>query len=261
MTGNTQHIIKQLFRESSLDDIQVAQLEELVQSYPYFGAGHYLLSKKLQHVNNNSAFLQQTEKTALYFENPLWLQWLLKNGDEKKQLDMDSVFFNSQQAALDILSGPVLESQPIVSEAPIPVEIQEPIEKVSAPSDNELPLFEPFHTVDYFASQGIKFVQDTNPNDKLGKHLKSFTEWLKTMKKLPQQTAAVANTDETIDPAIAASAAHSIEEKEVVTEAMAEVLVKQGKMDNAAALYGKLSLLYPDKSAYFAAKIEQLKVH
>jgi hypothetical protein len=40
---------------------------------------------------------------------------------------------------------------------------------------------------------------------------------------------------------------------------MAEVLIRQHKEEEAVAIYEKLSLLNPSKSAYFAAKIEQLK--
>ena len=56
-------------------------------------------------------------------------------------------------------------------------------------------------------------------------------------------------------------AAHSIEGKEPITETMAEVLAKQGMPGRARIVYEKLSLLNPDKSAYFAAKIEQLNTH
>ena len=45
----------------------------------------------------------------------------------------------------------------------------------------------------------------------------------------------------------------------VVTEAMAEVLVQQGKAGKAIEVYKKLSLLNPAKSTFFAAKIDQLK--
>jgi hypothetical protein len=38
------------------------------------------------------------------------------------------------------------------------------------------------------------------------------------------------------------------------------VLAKQGMREKARAVYEKLSLLNPDKSAYFAAKIEQLNI-
>ena len=46
-------------------------------------------------------------------------------------------------------------------------------------------VFTPYHMVDYFASQGIKLVLEDNPADQFGKQLKSFTDWLKVMKKLP----------------------------------------------------------------------------
>lgn len=121
---------------------------------------------------------------------------------------------------------------------------------------NEL-AFEPYHTVDYFASQGIKFLQEENPTDRFGRQLKSFTEWLKMMKKLPLMPIPAERNAE--EQKIEEIAAHSIEEKDVVTEAMAEVWTKQGKVENAIEIYLKLSLLNPLKIAYFAAKIEELK--
>ena len=123
----------------------------------------------------------------------------------------------------------------------------------------DLPL-QAYHTVDYFASQGIKLSQEALSNDKLGKQMKSFTEWLKTMRRLPEPV--VEEVLEKIDDSdVAKYAAHSLEEKEIVTEAMAEVLGKQGKTARAIEIYQKLSLLNLHKSAYFAAKIEGLKQH
>ena len=125
------------------------------------------------------------------------------------------------------------------------------------PVETELS-FQPYHTVDYFASQGIKFVAEEKPTDRFGKQLKSFTEWLKTMKRLPQtETAKI--TDITSDKNVEQMAEHSIDESEVVTETMAEVWIKQGNKEKAIETYNKLSLLNPDKSAYFASLAEQLK--
>ena len=120
-------------------------------------------------------------------------------------------------------------------------------------------LFEPYHTIDYFASQGIKLTLEENPTDNLGKQLKSFTEWLKTMRRLPQKDREVV-PDRVAEEAIQTIAAHSVKGKDVLTETMAEVLAKQGMREKARAVYEKLSLLNPDKSAYFAAKIEQLNI-
>lgn len=118
--------------------------------------------------------------------------------------------------------------------------------------------FEPYHTIDYFASQGIKLQQSDLSKDKFGKQLKSFTEWLRSMKRLPQ-AAVETNMDEATQQSIQHIAEHSFEEKEIVTETMAEVWIKQGNKEKAIDTLHKLSLLNPSKSHYFAAKIEQLK--
>ena len=116
--------------------------------------------------------------------------------------------------------------------------------------------FEPMHLVDYFASQGIKLSEEVQTADKLGKQLKSFTEWLKTMKKVHVADTGAASGGEI---AIQAMAEKSNTENEVVTEAMAEVFAQQGKLAKAIEVYEKLSLLNTSKSAYFAAKIQNLK--
>lgn len=119
--------------------------------------------------------------------------------------------------------------------------------------------FEPLHTSDYFASLGIKLSGEIISSDKFGKQLKSFTEWLKTMKKI--------HGDQLVPPGgqadvfIQKLAEQSNKEAGVVTEAMADVLLQQGKAEKAIEVYKKLSLLNPSKSAYFAAKIDQLKEH
>lgn len=118
---------------------------------------------------------------------------------------------------------------------------------------------DPYYTIDYFASQGIKLELDQNPRDQLGQNLKKFTHWLKQMKKLgPEDATEVISRTET-DSEIQRFADSSNTVREVVTEAMAQVLEKQGKKEKAIVLYNKLSFLNPDKSAYFAHKIKNLK--
>ncbi len=120
--------------------------------------------------------------------------------------------------------------------------------------------FEPYHTIDYFASQGIRLTLEENPSDSLGRQLKSFTDWLKVMRRLPQKEREFV-PDRAAEQTIQTFAAHSVEGKEVVTETMAEVLAKQGMTERARLVYEKLSLLNPEKRAYFAAKIEHLNIH
>jgi len=54
-------------------------------------------------------------------------------------------------------------------------------------------------------------------------------------------------------------ATHSLEDRNIATETMAEVWIKQGHPEKAIEIYQKLSLLNPSKSSYFASLIENLK--
>jgi hypothetical protein len=118
--------------------------------------------------------------------------------------------------------------------------------------------FEPLHTVDYFASQGIKLDLDENPTDNLSKHLKSFTEWLKSMKRLsPLDKHEELDAATEAEIQLLASGANQQREA-IVTESMAHVWVLQGKIQKAIEVYNKLSLQHPEKRAYFASKIDHL---
>ncbi len=114
------------------------------------------------------------------------------------------------------------------------------------------------HTVDYFASQGIKIDLTKQPQDKLTMQMRRFTDWLKQIKKTDTNPQDL-GTDPELEKAIQNIAKTSIEAKEIVTETMADVFIKQGKVSKAIQLYIKLSFLDPTKSTYFASKIQQLK--
>ena len=117
---------------------------------------------------------------------------------------------------------------------------------------------EKLHTIDYFASQGIQIDLSKIPQDKLTTKLRKFTDWLKDMKNHHPNPTDLGTSPESEKKA-AETALISNESKEILTETMAEVLVKQGQIDKAIQLFIKLSFSNPEKSAYFAAKIQQLK--
>ncbi|HWH63675.1 MAG TPA: hypothetical protein VNS50_10390, partial [Ginsengibacter sp.] len=131
------------------------------------------------------------------------------------------------------------------------------IENENTIKEDEIIAFEPLHTVDYFASQGIKINEELLKNDKLGSQMKSFTAWLKSMKKL--HPGKLEEQSLATEKLIQTSADESNINTEILTEAMAEVLIKQDKREKAIEMFSKLSLINPSKSAYFAARIESIK--
>lgn len=67
--------------------------------------------------------------------------------------------------------------------------------------------------------------------------------------------AAPDDTSEKSDLSVASTELHD----DMVTENLAEIMCKQGKDSKAIDLYEKLILKFPEKKAYFAEKIDQLK--
>ena len=115
-----------------------------------------------------------------------------------------------------------------------------------------------YHRVDYFASQGIQLNKQEATDNKLDIKVKRFTDWLKQMKRATAMPSDL-GTDTISESKVQQSAENSNQTADIVTEAMAEVLVKQGKIEKAMEVYTKLSFLNTEKSAYFAHRIQELK--
>lgn len=226
-------LFERLLKDSStLEDVSLADLESFADAHPWFGTAHYLLAMKKQQLNSSDT-AEALQRAALYY-HPIWFAHQAKNIGEAKQ-DFEAV------------------SAPIQSTAQATENISETI---SSKVDEAELAFEPYHTVDYFASQGIKLKEDPNANDQLTQQVKSFTQWLRTMKKIHVEQAA--SSTPIAENEVIAKADDSNAKTDVITEAMAEVLIKQGKKEQALDLYRKLSLLQPEKSHYFASLIDIL---
>ena len=266
--------VRHFYPQASVD---VDLLEKNAHDYPYSSLAGFLLLchyKKTGH----SGFEKLSKKTALHFRNSGWLQFLLdqipgeeiapvitspafegenkiNSGNKVEALEGNKRLFGENfdvsQPAQDEKSEEVSENQPEQNFPPMPE-----VANTAKLLHGEIS-FEPLHTVDYFASQGIKISDEPLTNDKLGNQVKSFTAWLKSMKKL--HPSGLREQDIVLEKLVQNSAEESNINAEIYTEAMAEVLIKQDKKEKAIEMYNQLSLINPSKSAYFAAKIDNIK--
>lgn len=232
MNGTCEKALFHLTGKTGLDEVTVEQLRDLANAHPYFAPAQLLLTSRLK-LSGDAAVAAQAAKTALYFTNPFWLQYQLR---EEEIPSIEPVPVPDKISSL--LSEQLADfKKPVEADARLDIDA----------------LKEKLHTIDYFASQGIKVDLNALPQDRLTSQLRKFTDWLKHMKP------AEAVSDPARENAVIRIAENSNESKEVVTETMAEVLEKQGQVEKAIQLYIKLSFLNPEKSAYFAARIQQLK--
>ena len=246
---NNQAVFESLFNRNFSKPGNADFLKDIAAAHPYFSPAQFFLLQKTE--TGTESFNKQAVKTNIFFNNPHWLHFQLLQTDQKNSI-ADTII----EQVMDDESPDYTEANGEMEKEiePMKIELKMTEEKLNL---DEAMLFEPMHMVDYFASQGIKLTDEVQMGDKLGNQLKSFTEWLKTMKKVHEENAVELTGQP--DKNIVTLAENSNTQAEVLTESMAEVFIKQGKMSKAGEVYKKLSLLNPAKSAYFAAKLENLK--
>lgn len=278
----------------------LAQIESIIAKYPYFELAH--LAKAIEtkdpiSIHNANLFIdnplwlqylmveqkqptEDTDKILITQEVAPSNDKALENNEEnviptsifteiEKETESESPNLLIENEAAMILQDEVeTVTQQATTEEDFSLKIDEqaianfkdPLQK---PVDELLQVpIEPYHTIDYFASQGIKLSATTNPADKLGVQLKSFTDWLKTMRKV--DTNSIDNeliVDDSVNSNVVSLAENSLVKNDILTENMVDVLLKQGKTNEAISLLEKLSLQDTLKSSYFASRIEQIKTN
>jgi hypothetical protein len=221
-------------------------------------------------------------------EKPEVVPNILLGVQETKAPDVPETFINTNTPVEEAVIADVVEETEHVI-LPIPdeeVAVKETIEK-SPLGDS---LITPLYSKDYLLHRGekvpdelpamneLKADQAINEEDKSLMVMMSFTEWLihfknssekekeetkdqkalRTMWQKEKLAAAIDEENEEIPEKVFEMAVNSISMEEgLASETLADIYIKQGKYDQAIEMYRKLSLRNPQKSAYFARKIEE----
>ncbi len=156
------------------------------------------------------------------------------------------------------------------------VEAEEPIKifPLEIPEEETTLTFQPLYTDDYFAYKRLKEPEQADElNEKGMAEMRSFTDWLREMKtgfvqkanreSYHQQLQRIYEDEAPeVSEAVEKAAMESITlNDDIVSETLAEIWARQRQYQTAIQIYQKLSLLNPNKSAYFAQKIQELQAH
>ena len=228
-------LLKNWTGQDSLNEVDVQTIEHCVQEHPYNASLQYILAKKYELTGSDKLKLQQP-KTCSYFPSALQLHqnWVIEDQTENS--------FQIDEKLNTLISAQLAQFKESVDSSQLEFEKDQS------------------HLVkDYFGAQGIEIDLDKVPQDKLTQQLRSFTSWLKVLKQQEGSTQIKAIIGEEQEKMIELLAEKANKSTDVITIAMAEIWEKQGNYPKAIEIYSKLSFIIPEKSVYFASRIEQLK--
>lgn len=213
-----------------------AFLQDLARRYPWFSLGRLLLFKSLCGLGGEAS-LSESEKTALYVYSRSIPYFILQESLQAEEKQAENEFFT-----LDL-------SQEIEKEeaAPPPVTgkqdrggtaeyiLEQPRERTFYPG------------ADYFGKADMANLEldVTVPIDRFISDKPRFVQML-------ARTGENIDTQQQDTPPV-------LSDNEFVTETLARIYAQQGYHKLAIASYGKLILLYPEKSAYFATLVQEIK--
>ncbi len=248
-------------------ELSFEKLGEWKEKYPYSQMVHFLMAKKHQleglvddmNVFHTASFYS-VDREHLYnrmshseCESAEEAEWISR---EAMNIGPEELRSSDELLAAD--TDIVLESNESYTEAiETESEIEQPSEEIEAHQKEEAE---------------TKPSESMNSNDKEEVELSPFANWLESLapvstenplanqktkvKKSKQKKSKKKKGKKTVLEAKIKKSV--IKEDEIVSEPLAKILADQGHTDKAIKMYKKLSLIFPEKSSFFASQIEKI---
>jgi len=248
------------------DKPPISDIEVFTEQYPWCAVGHKLLFAALC-ARGNEAYVSHLPKPAVYLFDRSELLTMAKTSP------LEPASEPILEPALELVSAPVPVSaiEPELAPVPEPVLVPDPtpapepilepapeLVPTPVPVSAPAPIPEPADTFielvpdspppsvvmksgDYFSNEDFKAIslEDQNPIDR-------FIRLKPRMPKVQLQEERVSLLD--------------VSDDDFMTETLAQIYVEQSLHQLARDAYKKLILLYPKKSDYFAALIQEIKL-
>ncbi|MGL4347347.1 MAG: hypothetical protein ACRCR9_04610 [Chitinophagaceae bacterium] len=294
---NIQHAFERInqtvFKTTNLEEILSTDIVKIKNRCPYFMLTRYLLAYK-----KKQKFQTITLEAGLE-SDPLWFGYVLENMDKSPKIQNKEATTTSELTTTEMISEPPVIKEnihldtiqnnqiklppPTILEKNIPLSTTSTIENKILPlienttkqeneevitqlpnkaknetipkekiekKDNTSCSFVPLHVEDYFGALNIHIPESFTEEkplsiNKLSKNQKPFVGWLEEFSYSTPKNNSITLSEKNNTP--------------VASETMAEIWIAEKRYDKAISTYQKLSLLFPEKSIYFAQKISELK--
>lgn len=226
---------------------QTAQLEELIQDYPYFQAAHSLYIKGLKNQNSHKYNKALKEAAAHTTDRTILFNFITSEVFN----DVNEELHNQVQEAIaekESLSKTEQELQPVdtlIVDQPLEFD---PKEMHSFATWLELTSSKPLSHKRDIPKDDNTIEEENHKRSKKTAQIEAFLQQKPKIK--PQK-----DYKSTIDINLSTS----IDEREIMTETLARVYLEQKNYDKAIQAYTILSLKYPEKNSFFAGQIRAIK--
>lgn len=277
---NKELFVQYLHNPALLDENSISNLAEIVTEYPYFQTAHLLYVKSL-HDNKSIRYPSQLKNVAAYVGDRAMLFKLIKQ--QATNVPHESV--TSQTT--------ITETRVLAKESEIATVVRTDEEATHQNQEEYIELIENNEINAQSTDSGdlmdfdFNIEDDTITNQTAQKQRKQiqpqFLDYVYNLEQKPpitstEQVTKTKRSAQLIDAFIEKNpriipksnmddvplnqediSSEYVEEPELMTEILADIYIKQKNYAKAANIYQKLMLLYPQKSIYFAQKIEHLK--
>lgn len=278
--------------ETTLDEISVSELEGLIADFPYADTFKVLLAKKMSSVVSHSLAIQRNDIQLPNFQNEGEIapdgdiQYAILEKEVVEQIeetdDENTASEDNQNIVADIetIEEIVDDSTSMVNndetktmmELDVEVEERQVVEEIVSLENNPIVIendTEELESSDlYFESDDEKPKKKhkkgkKNKADKFGlkeySGISDFSKWLLSFKKDDVEKRIRKEEKAARKKIIEDNARKSVTKSSaIISEPLAEILASQGHLDDAKKMYVQLMHKYPEKSSYFAAKINNL---
>lgn len=278
--------------ETTLDEISVSELEGLIADFPYADTFKVLLAKKMSSGVSHSLAIQRNDIHLPNFQNegeiaPAGdIQYAILEKEVVEPIeetaDENTGSEDNQNIVADIenIQELVDDSTSMVNhdETKTMIELEEKVEEEQVVEEivsleNNAIVIE--NDTEELGSDDLYFESDDekpkkkhkkgkkNKTDKFGlkeySGISDFSKWLLSFKKDDVEKRIKKEEKAARKKIIEDNARKSVTKSSaIISEPLAEILASQGHLDDAKKMYEQLMHKYPEKSSYFAAKINNL---
>ncbi|NLA16266.1 MAG: hypothetical protein GX877_07010 [Bacteroidales bacterium] len=251
-------------------------LQDLVRRYPWFSLGYLLLFKALCGMGGDAS-LSQSEKTAAYIYSRKKLYFILQQTRKDFETLAEEEFFTLDVPEQEPILDTGAAADKTLSAAADKTLAAAADKTLAAAADKTLAAAadktqsRSIGTASLSDAGPLEFVLDIPKNrtfypgaDYFGKEqmasvsLDVTTPIDRFISENPRFTQALKRAGENLDTS-EQDAPPALKDDEFVTETLAKIYAAQGYHKLAIDCYAKLILLYPEKSAYFASLVEEIK--